>query len=65
MDRDNQDAAALRDYGDEEPSSVASPKVNSKVNREKGGISLLAQLEHQTFNECKLDLYRVIMGVWH
>ena len=32
MDRDNQDAAALRDYGDEEPTSVASPKVNSKVN---------------------------------
>ena len=28
MDRDNQDAAALRGYGDEEPSSVASPKVN-------------------------------------
>ena len=31
VDRDNQDAAALRDYKDRDPSPVALPKVNQLV----------------------------------
>ena len=39
MDRDNQDAAALRDYGDEDPSAVALPKYASKQYSKDVGVT--------------------------